>query len=303
MNRPTNKTIIEKYLNHFRHSNQSVKMRGSSLNYFFEEKYFNYSGHVFDIDTSVLIDYFEYLNNLDSISIKTKKNKWSIINSFLNFTMEYYQKHEFIVIIPNFSINWKKTHKKPESNKTIIANIEEIQAILNYLKIHNYKHYLIFRMFIETGMRKGEVINAKYPDLKLEERYSNGIGKTGEKIYYFSENYAKHLRIYFNQRIGLNIEGKELFINKHLRKYSIRGFNLILKNVCSKLGIKKNITCHTFRRTLNTLRKKMGCDNDTAKILIGHKTRDVNIESYTIFNYDDFIALYDKWNPYQTLNL
>jgi hypothetical protein len=41
----------------------------------------------------------------------------------------------------------------------------------------------------------------------------------------------------------------------------------------------------------------MGCDNETAKILLGHKINDVNIESYTIFNYEDYIAFFDKYNP------
>jgi len=70
------------------------------------------------------------------------------------------------------------------------------------------------------------------------------------------------------------------------------------------IGIKKNITCKTFRSTLNTLRKKeKGCSNENAKRLLGHKTNDVNINSYTKYDYIDLMNLYDEYYPYQTLNL
>ncbi len=79
---------------------------------------------------------------------------------------------------------------------------------------------------------------------------------------------------------------------------------IVYPGALEKLGIDKNITCKTFRSTLNTLRKKeMGCSNEIAKRLIGHKTNDVNINSYTKYDFLDLIELFDKYNPYQTLNL
>ncbi len=55
---------------------------------------------------------------------------------------------------------------------------------------------------------------------------------------------------------------------------------------------------------LDTVRKKeMGCSNEVAKRLIGHKTNDVNINSYTKYDFLDLIDLFDKYNPYQTLNI
>ena len=143
-------------------------------------------------------------------------------------------------------------------------------------------------------------------------------GKTGEKIYNFSEVTGNKLKLYLNERKNLEIDNKYLFLTKTLRKYGNRTFNLILKGntlkingkskrypgALEKLGIDKNITCKTFRSTLNTLRKKeMGCSNEVAKRLIGHKTNDVNINSYTKYDFLDLIDLFDKYNPYQTLNL
>ena len=56
----------------------------------------------------------------------------------------------------NRGINYKQSI----GNRNIITTTpEELEQILYYLNLRNYKHYLIFRLLIETGMRKGEPIN------------------------------------------------------------------------------------------------------------------------------------------------
>ncbi len=225
------------------------------------------------------------------------------MTSFLKSTMEYYHESKFIVIIPRYNINWNVVHKKPQSNKTIIATIPELEQILQELRKQNLKHYLIFRVLIETGMRKGELITAKLSGLHLNDRYIDGVGKTGDKIYFFSRGLRNLLKIYFNERKKLNINFGELFLTKQFKPYGTRSFNLKLKFVRDKLGIEKNITCHTFRKTINTLRKKLKkCPNEDAKILLGHKVQDVNIESYTILDIEDQRNLYDEYNPYDNAN-
>ena len=299
MKRPSNKVIIEKYLNHYRHSKQSVKTRKSALNYFFKKEYFGYNGHTFDIETDVLIDYFDYLKFLERKSLATKKTKWVLLKSFLNFCMEYYRKYDFNVIIPKHSINWKGIiHKESETNKDIVMTTEEIQNILEYLNLNHFKYYLIFRLFTETGMRKGELINIDYDNIKLEKRYIKTKGKTGYKIYYIPESLVKYLEIFLEERKLKNAKTKALFLSTHLKRYNERVFNAYLKKVLKDLNIEKNITCHTFRRTLNTLRKVMGCPNEDRKILLNHKVQDVNVESYVKMNYKQYIELYDKWYPY-----
>ncbi len=304
MNKPMNNTIISKYLNHYRHSNQSVKTRKSSLNYFFNPKYFGHKGHIFDINTDILIDYFDYLKHLETISLGTKKTKWTLIISFLNFCMEYYRKYKFIVIIPKHSINWNGiNHKEPETNKDIVMTKEEVKDILDYLKLRHFKYYLIFRIFSETGMRKGELINIDYNEINLEKRFIKTMGKTGKKVYYISKELAKFLKLYLKERKLKNVKTKALFLSTQSKRYTERQFNAYLKHVLDDLEIKKTITCHTFRRTLNTFRKLMGCPNEDRKILLNHKVKDVNVESYVKLNYKQFIELYDRWYPYQDINL
>ena len=306
MNRPSNSTLIKDFLNFYIHSQQSIKMRKSSLNFFFSEDYFGYNSHIFDIDTRTLKKYFIFLKNYDEVSIQTRKNKWHILTSFLNFSMEDYE--EFNITIPKRSINWNGAlpkEKKIISNKDVVASKEEIELILNKLKVNNFKHYLIFRILAETGMRPGELREAKIISFKKEYRHLHiKKGKTGEKIYNISKQLCNELEQYVESRKSENTTEPYMFLTKFLKKYGNRAFNLILKRYLNLLGIKKNITCKTFRITLNTLRKKeMGCDNDTAKELLGHKTNDVNIKHYTKYDYTDLIELYDRYDPYKYLKL
>jgi len=324
MNRPDNDTIIEQYLNHYSYSKQSLNMRKISLNYFFKEKIidktdytinddkkkiykemagFHFTGHIFDIKTNTLIEYFEYLNKLKNVCLTTKKNKWAILISFLNFSLEYYRDFNFIVVIPKKTIMWQKNHKKAESNRLVLASIEEIKNILDYLREENFSYYCLFRLLIETGMRLGEFLSIQINDLNVDKRIVNCRGKTGEKTYYFSERLAKELSLYLNGRSKLQSKLTLLFLTSQLKPFSNRLIQKILERIRSKGKISNWITPHTFRRTLNTLRKRnMKCDNETAKILLGHKSNDVNIDDYTIYDYADKLALFDKYNPYLNIS-
>lgn len=321
MNRPSNQKIIETYLNHYRHSKQSVKTRKSCLNYFFESKYFGYGDfyipsdfslnvvflkkHIFDIDTDTLIDYFDYLKHLKTIGLVTKKTKWILLIKMLKFSMEYYRKHNFVIVIPKDSINWNGiTHKRPNTNKDIIMTKEEVKQILEYCKLTNYHHYLIFRIFAETGVRKTGLINIDYDKINIEKRYFETIEKYGrEVIYYYSKDLAKHLPIYLKQRKLRNSNSKAFFLSNHLKRFSERPFNIILKTITKELGIDKNITCHTFRRTLNTLRFNMGCPDRVLKILLNHKVENVNYNSYVKLNYNQYLEMYDLWYPFQDIQI
>ncbi len=302
----SNEEIIKSYLNHWRSSKYSVSNRKSCLKYFFgnEKDHFHYQGHVFDINTGVLVDYFDHLNHLKSLAIGTKKSKWTTITSFLNYTMEKYYEHGFIVKIPTYTTKWNVTHKKANSNKHVLADISDITRILGFFALRDYKYYLIFRILVETGMRVGELTNLTIDGVNLEKRYLNTTGKTGEKTYYISKEFVLLLKVYVDNRKTMDIADRSLLISQLTKKsYERNAFNRRLKKALISLGIEKRISCHTFRKTLNTLRKKMGCDNDTCKILLGHKVNDVNIASYTIYNNDEYLAIADKWNPYKDIQL
>ncbi len=304
---PSNEAIIDKYLNRYKHSNQSVAARKSALNYFFKEKYFGSKGHIFEITKSELIDYFDYLNQLEDLSLNSKKLKWTILKSFLDFCMDYYdEKYNFIIKFPNRLVKWKPTHKEPNSNSDVFLTINEIKEILDYLKPRNYTYYLIFRLFVESGPRKGELINIDYDKVDLEYRFFDTTGKRGRKAYYFSKDLREELKFFIEERKLLNTDTKALFISTHLKRFSKRAFNLFLKQILPKIGIKKNVSCQVFRRSLNALRFEMGCTDDTIlKILLNQAVPGVNFNNYVkkSLDYKKFQNFYDTWYPFKNIQI
>ena len=178
---------------------------------------------------------------------------------------------------------------------------EEVKKILDYMYNNNYNYYLLFRLLAETGMRIGELINLDYSNVNIKKRYVEVEGKTGRKIYYFSESLAMHLTIYLKERMSKETDSKALFLSIQKKHYALRTINHYIRNCVIRLKIEKWISCHTFRRTINTLRKRMGCPKEDRKILLCHKVSDVNFNCYVKLNYHDYIKLYDKWNPYKNI--
>jgi len=93
--------------------------------------------------------------------------------------------------------------------------------------------------------------------------------------------------------------------------YSPETVSTLLKHIRVAIKIEfppeernKRITCHTFRRTINTLRYRNGLkDLNQLKILLNQRVRDVNYKSYVKENYGDFIKLYDDNFPYEISKL
>jgi integrase len=295
----TNQQIIDRYLKRFSHSKKSQFTRKYALGYFFRADYFGYDKHLFDLTKRDLIDYFDYLNHLDTICLQTKINKWWILRSFLQFLMEYYD--EILIVIPKYSIQWKPTHKKPDSNKDVVMEKEEVKKLLDFMYHTNFNYYLFFRLLTETGMRIGELLGLDCEDVNLKKRYVEVEGKTGRNVYYFSEGLAWHLGIYLKERMCRKVDTNALFLSIQKKRYALRTINHYIKNCLVRLNIEKRISTHTFRRTLNTLRKKMGCPKEDRKILLCHKVSDVNFNCYVKLNYNDYIKLYDTWNPYKNI--
>ena len=285
----------------FSHSEQSISTRKSALNYFFQKDRFSYTKHILDIEKNHIIDYFNYLNHSKKISLRTKKLKWTIFKNFVQFCNEYYEDLiEKPVIFPKILLKWKNIHPEAESNKDIIATESELEEILDYFEIRNKRNYLIFKILVDTGMRVGELTNIDYDKVNCKRRTIETNGKTGKKIYYTTKTLSNELVYFIENRKEIRINSKALFISQQLKRISKRYIQNLVKDCLIDLGIKKQITPHTFRRTINTCRKKLGCIQEDRKILLSQAINDVNFESYVKLQYQDFIELYDKWYPYKS---
>lgn len=318
---PDNKKVILKYLNTFRNSKQSQNTRKSCLNYFFEEIYFGFKNHVFEIGKQTLMNYRDYLNHLETISLSTKKTKWTILKSFLAHVEDYYEEDYDVFFKFPKEKKWSNIHKEPDSNTDVFLTIGEIKQILDYLKRVNFKYYLIFRLFSESGPRKGGVINLDYNKVFLDKRYVDTNEKNGRNVYYITEGLRDYLKIYLKERMLIETETKALFLSTHLKRFSNRTFNEYLngyekkdkngfvikkrKGIMDNLKIDKKVTCQVFRRSLNLLRFEMGCDDRIMRILLNHKVKGVNFNNYVKkgLDYKKFLNYFNSWDPFSAAKI
>lgn len=296
----TNQELIDKYIERYSHSKSSQATRKSCLNYFFEK--YGFDKEISQITEDKLLDYFNWLKNLPGINLTTKKNKWTILCSFLKILK--FRKIVSVEIPFPPIISWNGiSMKTTRSNKNVYATRKEIEQICQYFD-NNFKYYVIFRLLIETGMRKGELINLRIDEVDIENRHIHSyMGKTMEKHYFISESFKLSLKRYLRERKRLNVGHDFLFSSSHKGRYSDRIFNKLLEKARNILGIKKRITCHTFRRSINDFRKEDGCSLEDREVLLGHKSQNVNVSGYTKSDIVRYRDLYDKWNPYIELNL
>ena len=302
---PSNDKIIEEHLNTFRNSKSSQSNRKSCLNYFFDEKYFGYNGHVFDIGKQTMMKYSDYLKHLKTISLSTKKNKWTLFRSFLAFCEDFYEEEFGVFYKFPRKIQWSLINKESESNAGVFLTLNEVKQILRYLKKTHFKYYLMIRILAESGTRKGGLRNLDHDKVNLEMRYIDTIEKTGRVIYYISPQLRDYLKFYLEERKKIDTKEKALFLSTQLKRYSDRPINVYLKKVVQKLGIKKAITCQVFRRSLNYFRFEMGCSDTILRILLCQHVDSVNFNNYISKNldYNKFLEYYDEWNPYINIDL
>jgi len=305
MKAKTNEELIQQYLNRYRNSKASMNMRRSCLNYFFGANHFNFKDHIFKIRRGDVMDYRDYLKNYINVEIETRRNKWAVFTSFLNYLMDYYE--EFSIRIPSINVeNWTpKKYTGKVNKRERFTSKEKIEQVMAYFKARNFKHYLIFRI-IALGLRKGTAINLKWYEVDLKRRLIHPHeDKKRDWIFYFDEELAKYLEIYLKERKKMDTNLDYLFLTNYrgYHKYSAKVFNNVLKNACEQLGFENYITCQTFRATINNLREKMGCQTKDLKRLLGHKITDVTIKNYTEYDYEDHKKLSERWNPYKFINL
>jgi integrase len=160
-------------------------------------------------------------------------------------------------------------------------------------------------------MRRGGLVNLKTRRSKngrviklkedLDKRELHTLEKTGRYTFFVSKELSELLKYYLKSRLRQyqGIKSKALFLGYKNSGYTKGSLNNMLKKALKRLHIKKRISPHTFRKTLNNFRKDMGCPNEDRRILIGHKTIDTNVDHYT----NKSVNLFDRWNPYKNLKL
>ncbi len=180
--------------------------------------------------------------------------------------------------------------KKPKNDEVPVLTPDQLSLIFNSLDVNdkNYvRNKLILLIFLQTGIRRGELFNLNWENIDLYE----------SKVTISTPNKSSLRREFYINKITCdlltkmyNLQGKPLanmpvFISNRNNRLSRSRINTIFNKIIIDSGIKTDfpITPHVLRHTFATLlynNPEFEHDINTLRILMGHSNISTTIDYY-----------------------
>ncbi len=184
----------------------------------------------------------------------------------------------------------------------VVLSVEEIDKIIQAIDMSQplaHRNRAIIETLYGCGLRVSELTELKLTELNFREEFIQVTGKGGkERLIPLGSHAAKQLKSYINnERRHLPVvKGYEnyVFLNKRGKKLTRVMIFTIIKTLCQKAGISKNISPHTLRHSFATHLVEGGADLVVVQDLLGHKSI-TTTEIYTHLNREylrDTIMMY-----------
>ena len=147
------------------------------------------------------------------------------------------------------------------------------------------RNKMIIELLYATGIRVSELKNIKINDINFSDNSIKVMGKgSKERIVFFNNHSLKAINDYLNAR---QFSSEYLVLNNKGKQITVRGIELIIKNIIDKACLKVKVSPHTFRHTFATHMLKNGCPLKSVQELLGHASLS-STEIYTHIT-DDYI--------------
>lgn len=237
------------------------------------------------------LEYINFLKNTLKNSPDTIARKIYSLKKLLSYL---YERNELDKNFAVFLEYIKPKHKK----QTKYLTLKETKKYLfvssksSSNKDLNTRNYCICNLFLNLGLRVGEISKIKLDDISIENRTILIHGKGDrDRILYLNKSAINSIKNYLKVRPVLNSNNyyyKYLFISKRNIKLSKRQIQNITKNIFFKID-KPNFSCHKLRSTfVNILYNNICLLKEKPNILefstiLGHSSLNT-IDRYLSFN-------------------
>jgi len=230
------------------------------------------------------------------ISPRTQARIISGIKSFYKFLLL----EEKIEKDPTALLETPKIGRKlPE-----ILSVEEIDTIINSVdtkKPEGQRNKAILETLYSCGLRVSELINLKISNLFFETGFIKVEGKGNkERLIPISSKAVKEINLYLSEyRRLLNTDPLYediLFLNRRGKKLSRVMIFTIIKKVVNAVGIKKNISPHTFRHSFATHLIDGGANLRAVQEMLGHESI-ITTEIYTHLDKEYLKNTVNQYHP------
>ena len=172
-------------------------------------------------------------------------------------------------------------------------SLVEIDNLINAIDLSSKqgeRNRAIIETLYSCGLRVSELINLQLTNIYFKDSYMKVLGKGDkERLTPMGGRVIKYLTIYINEiRNHQNIKkGHEdfVFLNNRGAKLTRVMIFLIIQKLAEKIGLKKNISPHTFRHSFATHLIEGGADLRAVQEMLGHESI-TTTEIYTHLDKD-----------------
>jgi len=236
---------------------------------FLELKSFNPSAT--QVEVHHVQDFMAWLYDVE-IGARSQARILSGIKAFFNYLLM----EEVVEMNPTLLVEGPRLGLKiPE-----VLSVEDIDAIIGAIDLSSAegeRNRAILETLYGCGLRVSELINLKISNLLFEEGFIRVTGKGDkERIVPIGATAIKFIRYYFEHRRNHQLVKKEaediVFLNNRGAGLTRVMIFTITKRLCTKAGISKVVSPHTFRHSFATHLIDGGADLRAIQEMLGHKS-------------------------------
>ena len=231
-----------------------------------------------------------------TINPRSQARLISGLNSFFNYLIfENYRSDNPMEHIESPKIG----RKLPDT-----LSLEEIDSLIKAIDLsepHGERNRAMIETLYGCGLRVSELTDLKISDLFFEEDFIKVTGKGNKQRFVpisavnkkFIDLYRQHVRVHHKIQKG---HEDILFLNRLGRKLSRAMVFAIIKKLSDKIGLRKNISPHTFRHSFATHLLQNGADLRAIQQMLGHESI-TTTEVYMHVDRSHLADVIEKFHP------
>lgn len=210
--------------------------------------------------------------NKEGISARSQSRIISGIKAFYKYLIL----EDYLKVNPTELIESPKIGMKLPDTLSVIE-IDSLISAIDLSHPQGERNRAILEVLYSCGLRVSELTNLKLSNIRFKEGYVKVVGKGNKERFAPIGGVAiKFLKIYLKEiRTHQDIKkGSEdiVFLNRRGKQLTRVMIFTIIKDLATKIGIKKKISPHTFRHSFATHLIEGGADLRAIQEMLGHES-------------------------------
>jgi integrase/recombinase XerD len=242
-----------------------------------------------------LQEFLEYINELGMSAYSQAR-----ILSGLKAFYKYLLMEELVEKDPTELIEGPKIGRKLPDTLSY-PEIEKLFEAIDVSTPEGGRNRAMLEVLYSSGLRVSELVELKLNNIHFDIGFLRVVGKGNkERLVPIGRDAMKHLKIYIEEiRVHVPVQrGFEghVFLNRRGKRLTRVTVFTLIKALAKKIGLKKDISPHTFRHSFATHLIEGGADLRAVQEMLGHESI-TTTEIYTHLDRDYLRQVITEFHP------